>query len=81
MVELLERHATGMVMQGYVKTVNGWVQAIPAEWSSQSPRTHLAFTWMHALRGTYSQAFSYIERLQMAFQEGKEEDPYDGLSS
>ncbi len=63
-VKLLESHAPGMIMQGYAKTVHGWVQAIPAEWSSQSPRTHVAFAWMHLFRGAYTQAFPYLERLQ-----------------
>ena len=66
-VDLLESHAMAMIMQGYAKTVNGWVQAIPAEWGSQSPRTNLAFAWMHLLRGTYAQASPYLERLQAAF--------------
>ena len=63
---LLEHHAMGMIMQGYAKTVNGWVQAIPAEWAS-SPRTDLAFAWMHLLRGAYAQASPYLERSQAAF--------------
>jgi hypothetical protein len=41
-VDLLESHATDMIMQGYAKTVDGWVQAIPQEWRSSS-KTHLAF--------------------------------------
>jgi LuxR family maltose regulon positive regulatory protein len=66
-VDLLESHAMGMIMQGYAKTVNGWVQAIPEEWRSQSPRTNLAFAWMHLLRGAYSQAYPYLERLEGSF--------------
>ncbi|MDY6878574.1 MAG: LuxR C-terminal-related transcriptional regulator, partial [Chloroflexota bacterium] len=66
-VDLLESHAMGMIMQGYVKTVNGWVQAVPAEWASSSPRTHLAFAWMHLLRGAYAQASPYLERLEGSF--------------
>jgi LuxR family transcriptional regulator, maltose regulon positive regulatory protein len=66
-VELLERHALDMIMQGYAKTVNAWVQTLPAQWSSQSPRTNLAFAWMHLLRGTYSQASHYLERLEVTF--------------
>ena len=74
-VDLLESHAMDMIMQGYAQTVNGWVQAIPAEWASSSPRTNLAFAWMHLLRGTYAQASPYLERLQAAFQEGEEGAP------
>jgi LuxR family maltose regulon positive regulatory protein len=66
-VDLLERHAMDMIMQGYAKTVNGWVQVIPAEWTSSSPRTHLAFAWMHLLRGAYAQAAPYLERLEGSF--------------
>ncbi len=74
-VDLLEKHATGMIMRGYAKTVDGWVQMIPQEWRSPSSRTNLAFAWMHALRGTYAQAFLYIEQLQAAFQAGEEQNP------
>jgi LuxR family maltose regulon positive regulatory protein len=70
-VDLLEHHASGMIMQGYAKTVNGWVQAIPAEWASSSPRTHLAFAWMHLLRGAYDQVSPYLERAQAAFGESQ----------
>ncbi|MGD9099077.1 MAG: LuxR C-terminal-related transcriptional regulator [Anaerolineae bacterium] len=74
-VDLLESHATDMIMQGYAKTVDGWVQAIPQEWRSSSSKTHLAFAWMHALRGNYPQAFSYLEQLQAIFQAGEREAP------
>jgi len=63
-VDLLERHAMGMIMQGYAKTVNGWVQALPQEWVSRSPRTNLAFAWALLLRGAYSQASEYLDQLQ-----------------
>lgn len=66
-VDLLERHAPALVMQGYVKTVSGWVQAIPGEWGSQSPRTNLAFAWMHLLGGTYAGASPYLARLEATF--------------
>jgi LuxR family maltose regulon positive regulatory protein len=75
-VDLLEHHAMGLIMQGYAKTVNSWVQAIPAEWASSSPRTHLAFAWMHFLRGTYTLAFPYLEQVWATFsdsQVGEEE--------
>ena len=70
-VDLLESHAMALIMQGYAKTVNGWVQAIPAEWGSQSPRTNLAFAWMHLLRGAYAQASPYLERLQAALADSR----------
>ena len=66
-VSLLENHAMGMIMQGYTKTVNDWVETIPEKWRSQSPRTNLAFAWMYLLRGAYAQASPYLERLQENF--------------
>ena len=65
-VTLLESHALRLITQGYVKTVNGWVQQIPQRWQSQSPRTNLALAWMHLLRGAYAQAAPFLERLRSA---------------
>jgi LuxR family maltose regulon positive regulatory protein len=66
-VDLLEENAMKMIMQGYVRTVSIWVQAMPAEWRTQSPRTYLALAWMHLLRGTYVQASPYLEQLEAIF--------------
>jgi LuxR family transcriptional regulator, maltose regulon positive regulatory protein len=66
-VQLLETHATDMLMQWYAKTVEDWLHAIPPEWSQHSPRINLACAWMHLLRGNFAQAFSYVERLQETF--------------
>jgi LuxR family maltose regulon positive regulatory protein len=66
-VNLLENHAMEMIMQGYAKTVNGWVQAIPKDWGSPNPRTNLAFAWMHLLRGDYAHTSMYLERLEEYF--------------
>lgn len=62
-VKLLESYATDFVMQGYAKTVNGWFKAMPAKWQTKSPKTNMAFAWMYLLRGAYSQAYSYLEKL------------------
>jgi len=66
-VDLLEGHALNMVMHGYAKTVDAWVQKLPVEWGLQSPRANLALAWVHLLRGTYSQAHPYLERLESLF--------------
>lgn len=73
-VDLLETHAMNLIMQGYIKTVNGWVEKIPPEWDSHSPRTNLAFAWMHSLRGAYAQAAPYLERLQTILSNESVED-------
>ncbi len=64
-VELLERHAMDWIMQGYAKTVDGWVQALPEEWRVQSPRTSLAFAWALLLRGAYTELVELVEHLQV----------------
>lgn len=69
-VKLLEAYATEFIMQGYAKTVNGWFQAIPVKWQTKSPKTNLAFAWMYLLRGAYSQASSYLEKLGINLNEG-----------
>ena len=77
-VQLLEAHATEMLIQGYAKTVEEWMQAIPLEWRSQSPKASLAFAWKHLLHGDILLVFPYVERLQVIFSgsQGKPEaDP------
>jgi LuxR family maltose regulon positive regulatory protein len=66
-LRLVEHHALDMVLQGYVKTVADWMQAIPQPWGAQSPRANLAFAWAHFLRGTVAHANPYLERLQALF--------------
>lgn len=63
-VQLLELHASRMVNQGYVKTVEEWMKAIPPEWRSQSLRANLAFAWMHLLRGSYSRIDPYMNQVE-----------------
>ena len=61
-VRLIESHAMDMLMQWHVKTVEGWMQAIPPEWVSQSPKANLAFAWMQlTCAATTAQAFPYMQ--------------------
>jgi len=84
-VDLLENHAMEMIAQGYTKTVNEWVEAIPEEWRSQSTRTNLAFAWMHLLRGAYDRASPYLERLRAtldgSLSEARREDKEPSLTA
>jgi LuxR family maltose regulon positive regulatory protein len=73
-VDLLESHAMGMIMQGYAKTVDGWMEAIPEAWRSQSPKTNLALAWVDLLRGAYAQASPYLERLQVMLGDSRGEE-------
>jgi LuxR family maltose regulon positive regulatory protein len=76
-VRLIESHAVEMLMQGYAKTVESWLTAIPPELRFQSIRINLAFAWMHLLRGAFATAAPYMERLQtmLAGSQMDEADP------
>ncbi|MBN2085502.1 MAG: hypothetical protein JW748_09780 [Anaerolineales bacterium] len=74
----IETHAMDMLMQWHVKTVDGWMRAIPAGWSAQSIRANLAFAWIHMIRGEHLKAAPHLERLQALFAESQHaefEDP------
>jgi LuxR family transcriptional regulator, maltose regulon positive regulatory protein len=73
-VQLIEAHATDMLLQWYGKTVEGWLRALPPEWNRNSPRTNLAFAWMHLLHGNFEQALAYVTRLHEMFAATQIED-------
>lgn len=62
-VRLVEKIALPMILQAHVRTVEGWLQAIPQEYIERSPRINMAFAWLNLLRGAYDQASPYVERL------------------
>ena len=70
-VHLIEDHGMDMLMQWHIKTVDGWMRAIPPEWCAQSPRANLAFAWLHMMRGAYAQAAPYLQRLQAMFSDSQ----------
>jgi LuxR family maltose regulon positive regulatory protein len=72
--QLLENNALGMLVQGYAKTVESWIEAIPEKWRSHSARAILALAWIHLLRGSYDRVAEYLERAEAAITVGEEED-------
>jgi LuxR family maltose regulon positive regulatory protein len=64
MVRLLESHAWTLLNQSNIRQMAGWLQAIPAEWRTQSPRTNLAFAWIYLLRGNFGQAALYLKQAE-----------------
>jgi LuxR family transcriptional regulator, maltose regulon positive regulatory protein len=66
-VRLVEMIALPMILQANVRTVERWLQAIPAEFIEKSPRINMAYTWMNLLRGTFLQAIPFIDRLRNIF--------------
>ncbi|MFN2195335.1 MAG: LuxR C-terminal-related transcriptional regulator [Anaerolineales bacterium] len=65
-VSLIETYAMPMITQGYARTVEAWVEAIPAEWHVHSPRASLAFGWNHLLRGNYARVPRYLAQAETA---------------
>jgi LuxR family maltose regulon positive regulatory protein len=70
-VRLVEKAALPLILQAYITTVEGWMQAIPQEYFEGSPRINMAFAWMHLLRGTQEQADPYLQRLEAYFSAAK----------
>jgi LuxR family transcriptional regulator, maltose regulon positive regulatory protein len=66
-LQLIETHAAHLLHQWYASTVRAWLEALPPEWSSHSPRASLAFVWMYLMRADFTQATPYIERLNGMF--------------
>jgi len=66
-IHLIETHAMDLLMQWHVKTVEGWMQAVPTEWIAQSPKANLVFAWLYLMRGNPAPAFPYLERLESFF--------------
>lgn len=71
--EWIDRHAMNMTLRGYVKTVERWMEAVPTQWRSKSPRAYLAFASMHLMRGHYSQVARQLELAEAAIFPGEEE--------
>ena len=66
-VQLIGKVALPMVLQAYVRTVDGWLRSIPQEYPEQSPQLMMAFAWLHLLRGDFAGATPYLERLTAIF--------------
>lgn len=57
---LLERFGWQLLNQGFVRKMEGWMQSIPAEWRTHSPRSSLGFAWMQLLRGDFPRVQHYL---------------------
>lgn len=66
-VRFIETYALDMLNQWYARTIEEWLQALPAPWRMKSPMTSLAFARMYLMRGDFFQAVPYLERLKEIF--------------
>jgi LuxR family maltose regulon positive regulatory protein len=78
-VRLVEKVALPLILQAYITTVEGWVQAVPQEYFEGSPRINMALAWMNLLRGTPEQAEPYLQRLEAFFSASKSADEVPSL--
>jgi len=62
-IQIIGNVALPMILQAHVRTVDGWLQSIPQTYLEQSPEVNMAFAWLNLLRGTFSGATPYVERL------------------
>ncbi len=78
-VGLLEQHAMSFAMQGYVKTVENWMLAIPPALRSQSPRANLAFSSVYLMRGNYAESAKYLSQAEASIFQNSSADGSDNL--
>ncbi len=64
---MIEQAALPVILQASVRLVENWLRALPPDIVEQNPRLNMAFVWLNILRGTYSQAVPYIDRLNSIF--------------
>ncbi|MBK9712018.1 MAG: helix-turn-helix transcriptional regulator [Kouleothrix sp.] len=65
-VRLIDRHASGLVMEGRILTVERWLGRLPDEWRQTLPRASLAFGWALLLRGRYAEVEPYLQQAEAA---------------
>ncbi len=70
---LVEEAALPMILQAHVRTVERWLQAMPAEIVENSPKINMAYAWMNLLRGMLPAAMPFIDRLRILFSQAETE--------
>jgi LuxR family maltose regulon positive regulatory protein len=73
-LRLIEKIALPMILKAYFKTVEDWLQTIPAEYLSEKPRANMAFARMYLMRRNFAKAAPHLERLQGIFSTTKQEE-------
>ncbi|WP_129627286.1 LuxR C-terminal-related transcriptional regulator [Candidatus Oscillochloris fontis] len=74
-VELLEAHHWWLINQGYARSMERWMQRLPAEWHASSPRTSLGFAWAALLRGRFEQIEPYVAVAQAMITQSAADQP------
>lgn len=65
-VQLLDRDAGRIAMEGRALTIERWLQRLPADWRHTLPRANLAFAWALLLRGRYGEMTPYLQQADAA---------------
>lgn len=72
---LIEQAALGTILQGHVRTVEGWLQALPEATIFERPRLMMACAWMRLLQGMGAPAAPYLQRLGELFESATQDPP------
>lgn len=63
-VQLIERAASTLVMEGRASLLERWLDQLPDAWRQTLPRASVAFAWALILRGRYSEAAPCLEQAE-----------------
>jgi LuxR family transcriptional regulator, maltose regulon positive regulatory protein len=63
---LMARHHWELINQGYGRTMENWLQSIPAALHANCPQIYLSIVWGQMLRGDFSKMGPYLAMAQSA---------------
>lgn len=65
-VRLLDAGASALVMQGRIRTLEGWLHRLPDNWRQQLTRASIAFAWALLIRGEYQALDPYLSQAEQS---------------
>lgn len=71
---LIETYAQQTMMQGFLRTVETWLQRLPEAWRSMQPHASLAFVWSLILRGRLSETEPHLFHAETAAARARQEN-------
>jgi len=71
-MDLLEVYIWQLLVQGYVRRIEAWMQAIPDGQCPASPRVNLGLAWLYLLRGDFGQVASHWQQAAAALADSPE---------
>jgi len=75
-LRLIERSTLPTILQGNVRTVEGWLKSIPEQIGFVDPRFSMSFAWLYLCSGSLTLAMPYAAHLKSYFSEHEIADPF-----